>query len=354
MQADTDSRVVVRLSHLRDPILDRGLAADYSAIVAAALNAQVEYVREQQVPFWCERLTTAGIGGGGFSLDAWHRLSPMTKDTLRAIPPSELVPKRNRGRIFRCFGTSGTTGFPTFAMWSADDWHALTETVARALNEQRPIAEIRALNGYHQAHTAGSAYDGAVRLLGGISIPRHYLLDDEEATRAQLRLFNCNTLILAEHSGLHKSGRTVEDLLQLDRGFFESCGIQWWIGSSTTFTAQTREIARAQGVQGVTNLYGSSEFGMLAVSCVVQPSQFHLLLGHVLVEVVDDKGDPVSSGQRGRILASLIFSSRSEGGVGPHEGTQLLRFENGDHATYFDGECACGLRSPRIMDLARS
>lgn len=354
MHPDTDSRAVVSLSHLRDQILDRGSAANYAAVVAAALSAQVEYVREQQVPFWCERLAVAGITSDGFSIDAWHRLSPMTKDTLRAIPPWELVPKRNRGRIFRCFGTSGTTGFPTFAMWSSDDWHALTETVARALNEQRPIAEIRALNGYHQAHTAGSAYDGAVRLLGGISIPRHYLLDDEEATRAQLRLFHCNTLILAEHSGLHKSGRTVEDLLKFDSRFFEGCGIQWWIGSSTTFTPQVRDIARSQGVQGVTNLYGSSEFGMLGVSCAVQPQQFHLLLGHVLVEVVDDKGDPVSSGQRGRILASLIFSSRSEGGMGPHEGTQLLRFENGDRATYLDGVCACGLQSPRIMDLARS
>jgi len=353
MHFDSDSRAVVRLNHLQDEVLDRVSAEDYAAVAAAAVNAQVEYVREQQVPFWCERLAENGITSG-FSLDAWHRLPPMTKETLRAIPPWELVPKLNRRRILRCFGTSGTTGFPTFAMWSADDWHALAETMARALNERRPIAEIRALNGYHQAHTAGSAYDGAVRLLGGISIPRHYHLDDEEATRAQLQLFHCNTLILAEHSGLHKSARAVEDLLRFDAGFFAACGIQWWIGSSTTFTPRMRDIARSQGVREVTNLYGSSEFGIFGVSCVAQPQQFHLLLGHVLVEVVDDKGGPVSSGQRGRILASLVFASRAEGGVGPHEGTQLLRFENGDHATYLDGPCACGLQSPRITELTRS
>ncbi len=345
---------VIRLAHLRDEILDRGSSSTYAEVAAAAVSAQAEFIREHQVPFWRERLDSAGLAGDGFGAEAWHRLPPMTKDTLRAIPPWELVPKLNRGRIFRCFGTSGTSGFPTFAMWSSDDWRALTETVARALNQQRPISGIVALNGYHQAHTAGSAYDGAVRLMGGISIPRHYLMDDEEATRAQLELFHCNTLILAEHSGLHKSGRTVEDLLQWDSNLFSRCGIQWWIGSSTTFSARMREIAQAQGVLAVTNLYGSSEFGMLGVSCTVQPKQFHLLLGHVLVEVVDDKGGPVSSGQRGRILASLIFSSRADGGVGPHEGTQLLRFENGDRATYFDGPCECGLHSPRIMDLART
>jgi phenylacetate-CoA ligase len=346
--------IVVRPGHLRDEVLDRGSRSAYAAVAASALRAQVEYIREHQVPFWQERLDAAGLAGDGFGADAWHGLPPMTKDTLRATPPWQLVPKLNRRRISRCFGTSGTSGFPTFAMWSSDDWRALTETVARAISRQRPISEVVALNGYHQAHTAGSAYDGAVRLMGGISIPRHYLMDDEEATCAQIQLLHCDTLILAERSGQQKSGRSVEDLLRWDPNLFSRCGIRWWIGSSTTFTARMREIAQAQGVLAVTNLYGSSEFGMLGVSCAVQPKQFHLLLGHVLVEVVDDKGEPVSSGQRGRILASLIFSTRAEGGVGPHEGTQLLRFENGDRATYLDGPCACGLQSPRIMDLVRS
>ena len=166
---------VIRLAHLRDEILDRGSSSTYAEVAAAAVSAQAEFIREHQVPFWRERLDSAGLASDGFGAEAWHRLPPMTKDTLRAIPPWELVPKLNRGRIFRCFGTSGTSGFPTFAMWSSDDWRALTETVARALNQQRPISGIVALNGYHQAHTAGSAYDGAVRLMGGISIPRHYL-----------------------------------------------------------------------------------------------------------------------------------------------------------------------------------
>jgi hypothetical protein len=72
MHFDSNSRAVVRLSHLQDEVLDRGSAEDYAAIAAAAVNAQVEYVREQQVPFWCERLAENGITSGGFSLDAWR------------------------------------------------------------------------------------------------------------------------------------------------------------------------------------------------------------------------------------------------------------------------------------------
>jgi phenylacetate-CoA ligase len=213
--------------------------------------------------------------------------------------------------------------------------------------------DLGAFNGYHQGHAAAPAYDDAMRLLGGISIPRHYLADDEPSTVAQLRAFGCNTLILAQRSGLTKSGRTVEDLLRYEPAFFSHCAIRWWLGSSSTFTAEVRETARQQGVTSVTNLYGSSEFGTLAVSCCQNPGEFHLALGHVLVEVVDREGFPVPSGHRGRIVVTHLLASHEGGGLGPHEGSQLLRLDNGDEATFLDGPCPCGLSSPRIRDIRR-
>jgi phenylacetate-CoA ligase len=342
------------MTNLRDKRLDNSPATEYWNIASSALRAQIDYLHEHSVPYWCQRLDKAGLHRGRFSTEAWLALPPMSKEKLRSLPPWELVPATNRKTITHCFGTSGTTGSPTFAMWSPADWLAFTETVARGLEQHRPVSEIVALNGYHQGHTAGAAYSDAIALLGGVCIPRHYTNDDEEATLKQIQLFNCNVLVLAERSGLPKSGRTTEDLLKWDAEFFAHSGIKWWVGSSSTFTARAREKASDQGVLAITTLYGSSEFGMFSVSCSALPEQFHLLLGHVFVEVVDDTGVPVRSGERGRILASFIYSSRPGTGLAPHEGTQLLRFENGDRAIYFEGTCDCGLQSPRITDLARS
>ena len=103
----------------------------------------------------------------------------------------------------------------------------------------------------------------------------------------------------------------------------------------------------------MTNLYGSSEFGTLAVSCSQNPDEFHLALGHVLVEVVDREGFPVLPGRRGRIVATRLLASYEGGGLGPHEGSQLLRLDNGDEATFLDGPCPCGLSSPRVRDIRR-
>jgi phenylacetate-CoA ligase len=225
--------------------------------------------------------------------------------------------------------------------------------MARLLAAHRPDMDLVAFNGYHQGHAAAPAYDNAVRLLGGISIPRHYLADDEPSTLAQLRVFGCNTLILAQRSGLTKSGRAVEDLLRYEPEFFSRCAIQWWLGSSSTFTEEVRETARQQGVTTVTNLYGSSEFGTLAVSCSQNPEEFHLALGHILVEVVDREGFPVLLGHRGRIVVTHLLAAHEDGGLSPHEGSQLLRLANGDEATFLDGPCPCGLSSPRIRDIRR-
>ncbi len=229
----------------------------------------------------------------------------------------------------------------------------MTETMARLLEVHRPPIDIVSFNGYHQGHVAAPAYDDAIRLLGGICIPRHYLADDEASTLAQIQTFGCNTLILAQRSGLKKSGRTVEDLLQYQPEFFSQCKLRWWLGSSSPFTKEIREIAYQQGAISITNFYGSSEFGFLAVSCQVNPDEFHLLLGHVFVEVVNQEGFPVSVGQRGRIVATRLLASHTDNGLGPHEGTQLLRLDNGDEAMFLDGKCACGLSSPRIRDICR-
>ncbi|MGZ3461519.1 MAG: phenylacetate--CoA ligase family protein [Archangium sp.] len=334
---------------LADPSVDRLSREERESFILGALRRQLSFM--QEVGFWQRRLARHALTSLD-SLDEFTRLPPLTKAEMRALSPWELVPGSSRSRLRACFGTSGTTGKPVSLFWTEEDWGALAETVSRLLKPHQPPTGIVALNGYHQGHLAARTYDAALQRLGALSIPRHYLADDEPSTFEQLSLYGCNTLILAQRSGLRKGGKSVEDLLAADGQFFRRLGLTWWIGSSSTFTPELRTLTSSQGV-AVTNLYGSSEFGMLAVSCRAEPTHFHVALGHAFVEVVDDSGLPVRSGQRGRVVASKLCSVDGTGALGPHTGSQLLRLDNGDEATWMDEPCACGLTAPRIHSITR-
>ncbi|MCC5617646.1 hypothetical protein LC605_21645 [Nostoc sp. CHAB 5836] len=338
---------------LRDAQIDKCLPDQQELLTTIAVQNQLRFACSQ-VPFWNRRLKEAGIAPEKInSLKDFAYLPPLSKEELRNLSPWELVPQSSRANLYICRSTSGTTGSPTSAFWTRSDWRAMTETLARLLEIHRPITNIVAFNGYHQGHTAAPAYDDAIRLLNGICIPRHYLADDEDSTLTQIKTFRCNTLILTQRSGLKKSGRTVEDLLQYQPDFFSQCNLRWWLGSSSLFTKKIREIAYQQGVISITNFYGSSEFGILAVSCQINPDEFHLILGHVFVEVIDREGFPVSPGQRGRIVATRLLTSDLNNGLGPHEGSQFFRLANGDEAMFLSGKCDCGLSSPRFRDVCR-
>ena len=60
-------------------------------------------------------------------------------------------------------------------------------------------------------------------------------------------------------------------------------------------------------VLAVTNLHAFSEFGMFSVSCSAHLEQFHLLLGHLFVEVVDDNGLTVQLRAARSYLGQLNF-----------------------------------------------
>jgi phenylacetate-CoA ligase len=339
--------------NLRDRRIDT-LDRDRENFITVALRKQVEFAF-RNVPFWRNRFEKAGIYPDRINkLKYFTLLPPLSKKELRLLSVWELIPKCSIPRIYRCRGTSGTTGAPTSIFWTQSDWRALVETMTRLLENHKPDIDILAFNGYHQGHAAAPAYDDAIRLLGGISIPRHYLLtDDEFSTLNQLSIFGCNTLIFPERNSSNKRGQTVVELLQQQRQFFSEYGIQWWLGSRNLFTEEVRKIATEQGVVSVTNLYGTSEFGTLGVSCRSRPEEYHLALGNVFVEVVDKEGLPVMSGERGRIVCTFIFTSYVDGGLGPHEGSQIFRLDIGDEATFLDGTCECGLSSPRIRDICR-
>lgn len=94
-----------------------------------------------------------------------------------------------------------------------------------------------------------------------------------------------------------------------------------WNGAEALAPAHVESIERCVGVRP-RNLYGAREVGAIAVELPGDHQSLRVLGPDVLVEVVDEDGQRVQSGELGRVLVSS-FS---------HSGTALYRYDIGDMA----------------------
>ena len=337
---------------LNDPALDRTASEVRDSWLLEAARHQIAFMRAE-VPFWRERLSADAVDESKFeSLSDLAQVPILTKEELRDIRPAVLLPEEGRRELLVCRWTSGTSGRPTVNFWSETDWAALVASTARLLVRHAPIQSPTVFNVYNQAHLTGPLYNEALRRLGGTVFDRSHHSEEFFPTLAQAELFDFDTLILPGRTTGGK-GVGLVDLLDDDPNFLARHGVRWWIGSSGTFEPRTVASARRQGVHAVSNLYGSSEFGLFAISCATTPGDFHVGQGHVLVEVVDPSGKPVENGQFGRIVVTHLCGMDQNGETRVHSGTQMLRLAIGDGAVFLSDPCACGLMTQRLRNVQR-
>jgi phenylacetate-CoA ligase len=337
---------------LDDPAFDSIGPEARDTHLLEALRRQIVFMRDE-VPFWRERLTKSSVDEAkieGFA--GLAQIQIFTKEELRDLRPAVLLPEGSRRTIAVGRWTSGTSGRPTVNFWSTTDWACLVASTARMLAREAATQNPTAFNCYTQAHLTGPLYDGAIRRLGGIVYDRSHHSEDVFSTLAQADLFDFDTVILPSRT-LRGKGLGLGALLEEDPNFLARHGVRWWIASSATVDVETAASARRQGVQVVSNLYGSSEFGLFAISCPTIPRDYHVAQGHVLVEVVDRSGVPVAHGQFGRIVVTHLCGMDENGQACRHSGTQILRLAIGDGATLLTDPCTCGLTTPRLRDVRR-
>lgn len=93
----------------------------------------------------------------------------------------------------------------------------------------------------------------------------------------------------------------------------------------------------AERVPVVRQMYGTAETGLLGYECE-EVSGWHVP-GDALVEVCSlDDDQPLPAGEEGQVVVTL-FS----------EHYPLVRFGTGDLSAFVDGECGCGIPSPRLV-----
>jgi phenylacetate-CoA ligase len=104
---------------------------------------------------------------------------------------------------------------------------------------------------------------------------------------------------------------------------------------------EIRDAAQQTWDAPVANLWGISEGGTAALGCF-RDAGMHLADDLVIVEPVDEHGDPVPPGVRSdRVYVTNLFNL-----VMP-----LIRYEITDPVTPIDGACACGSAHRRIADI---
>lgn len=291
--------------------------------------------------------------------DCIEKVPTLTKDQIRNLnSPYNLLGKefrKNLNRIHLHRGTGGTTGEPTSMFFSRNDWEAVLGGMTRSLTELRSLQEdIVAFNGYNQGHISGPIFDDTIRRIGGIPITRNFGCSDEQALR-QMKKHRCN-LIIAPPITTHKGG-SIESLLDVDA----KLGLNYITGehvhtifcSSTQLTKELFEELKDLGIRNIYNYYGSTDVLPTAISCQHNPSDLHILFGHIALFVINEKQEHVKNGERGLVVAGRIGSYDDKGVVIPNQATQLLNFHVGDEVTFIDTPCPCGRTTPRIRRVKR-
>src|SRR4051812_35408075 len=288
------------------------------------------------VPYYGEALKAVGLEVAPGTAE-WRRIPLLSRANLlrqaaalRAVPGS--APTRHIYKV----STSGATGEPV-AVWRDDSCREAWE--AAALREHRwhrrdaarSMALIRA--------GIGGAPPHGLRLPRGMPFdllwscgPTHALdlRTDVAQQAAWLRRVRPNYL-LTYPANLH----AVLPLIGARAGLI----VDQVIGVGGAVSAVTRTLCReVLGCEIAAN-YSSQEAGIMALECP-HCRQYHVQAEDVVLEVLDEQGEPCAPGCGGRVVVTDLHNYLMP----------LIRYEIGDYAIVGEA-CAAGIGLPALREV---
>lgn len=111
------------------------------------------------------------------------------------------------------------------------------------------------------------------------------------------------------------------------------------VGAEKLHGFQRELIERVLGAP-VFETYGSREFMLIGAECD-RHEGLHLTMENLLVEVLDDEGQPVGDGQEGNVVITDLHNY----------GMPFIRYANGDRAVAGWGTCSCGRGLPLLRKV---
>lgn len=107
-----------------------------------------------------------------------------------------------------------------------------------------------------------------------------------------------------------------------------------------TLTAEDREFIEETFQAKVVDDYACSEVGNIAWQCL-EGTGYHINADNVIVEILDKDGLPATEGQVGEVVLTSLH----------RRAMPIIRYKNGDLASFTSAECPCGCKLPMIAKL---
>jgi len=300
------------------------------------LQQQVKYVSDR-VPFYRAKFQEMGVTPGDIkSLDDVTRLPFTSKADIRdnypyglmAVPLSEVV---------RVHASSGTTGKPIVAPYSARDIDVWSNLMARNLASAGVHKGDIIQNAYgYGLFTGGLGFHYGGERLGATVIPasvgntKRQLMLIEDLGTTVLACTPSYVLVLAETAwqmGIDLASTQLRLAL---------CGAEPWTENMRA------EIEAKAGIIAIDN-YGLTEVMGPGVGCeCYRKAGMHIWEDHFLVEIVDPVTEqPLPYSQQGELVLTTLTK----------EALPVIRFRTHDLVTLYPEACECGRTMVRMSKV---
>ncbi len=309
--------------------------AGIRAVQEGLLKKHLQYLSAHS-PYYRALFKAKSIDPPAVTLDSLPAL-PLTDKTALGTHNDEFLAVP-RAAIVDMVLSSGTTGRPTAMMYTENDLRRL------AYNEELSFESCGLTRDdvvlltctIDRCFIAGLAYFSGIRSLGAAAI-RNGLSSFESHLDIIQRLKP--TAIVGVPTFLLKLGQFIQS-----RGLDpHQSGVSRLVCIGEPLRDRALRFLRVgeslETVWGakVYSTYASSETITSFCECTAQQGG-HLHPNLAVVEIVDDQGEALPSGELGEVVVTPLAI----------EGMPLLRFKTGDMSFLIDAPCSCGRRSPRL------
>src|SRR5688572_21588698 len=310
----------------------------------ARVRALVTHAYER-VPYYRRVMDARGVRPDHVTGASELRLLPLLDKRTVLEHADELVARGTPRAAMDAVSTGGTSGAP-LKLWidrgrSAHEWAFMTAQWGRVgyrPGDRRAVlrgAEIRGAQGgrLHEWHPLLDELVLSTFLLSSATLPRYLALLERHRP----------AFLHAYPSSAERLGRLLADLPPSRRPRFRAL----LLGSENLYPAQRAELERAFGCPAFA-WYGHSEKCLLGGGCE-RSTDYHLFPDYGVLEVLDERGEPVGPGESGTIVGTGFLNR-----VMP-----FLRYATDDRGTWAPDSgpgasarpCACGRAAPRLAAI---
>lgn len=309
---------------------------EISAVQLRLLKQHLHYL-QQASPYYRELFLNSS-----FSAEQFNSLNDLA--TLPLTGKADLS-ARNREflavaeeQVVDICQTSGTTGSPVTIWQTEADLQRLARNEQTAFVAAGISANDRVLIGaaLDRVFMAGLAYFLGLRNIGATAIRAG---SGQPALVAELIrqqrpnvLVGVPSLLLGVARQLLSRGQNPAEL-----GIEKLICIGEPVRAAELNLSSLGSTLQQQWQAEVLGTYASTELATAFADCTIGCGG-HLLPELVVVEIVDEQGQPTAAGETGEVVVTPL-------GI---EGTPLLRYRTGDIARLHNEPCACGRQTPRL------